>query len=153
MQRVEHFEDYQLGQTFETREISVTEEAIAAFFAYDPQVFHRPETAAATLFGRLVASGWQTAAYTMRLMVEGGILPPSGGIGTSVDELRWLKPVYPEDRLHVVARVESLKGAPLKPRGLVRLRVWTRNQHGEDVMTQLATALVARRAPSPDVLP
>jgi acyl dehydratase len=87
----------------------------------------------------------------MRLMVEGGVLPTSGGIGVGADDLRWVRPVYPGDSLHVVARVESLKAAPLKPNGLVRIHVWTRNQHGKDVMTQHAIALVARRAPSPNV--
>jgi acyl dehydratase len=150
MRNVEYFEDYEVGQTFETGKIVVTEAAIAAFLEYDPQVFHRPETASATRFGRVVASGWQTAGYTMRMMVDGGVLPPSGGIGVGVEALRWVRPVYPGDSLHVVARVESLRAAPQKPSGLVRLRVWTRNQHGEDVMTMLTTTLVDRRAPSPD---
>jgi acyl dehydratase len=147
---VEYFEDYEIGQTFETHEIVVTDAAIEAFLEYDPQPYHRPETAPSTRFGRLVASGWQTAGYTMRLMVDGGVLPPSGGIGVGVESMRWVRPVYPGDSLHVVARVESLKAAPQKPNGLVRLRVWTRNQHGEDVMTLLTTTLVDRRAPSPE---
>ena len=150
MPRIDYFEDYRVGQMFETGSIVVTPEAIAAFLEYDPQIFHRPETAAAGLFGELVASGWQTAAYTMRLMVDAGVFPPSGGVGFGSDALRWLRPVRPGDSLHAVVRVDSLKGSAGRRNGLVTLDIVTRNQNGEDVMTQRATALVARRAPSPN---
>ena len=149
---IRYFEDYEIGQTFETESIEVTAAAIERFATeYDPQVYHRADAAAGTMFGRLIASGWQTAAYTMRMIVDSGAFPPSGAVGAGVDELRWLKPVYPGDTLHVVVRVESLKAKPGKTHGFVRFRVLTRNQQGEDVMTEWTTALVERREPSPAV--
>jgi acyl dehydratase len=82
-------------------------------------------------------------------MVDAGVFPDAGGIGVGSDALRWLRPVRPGDALHAVVRVESLGAAPGKRSGTVRLRVWTRNQHGEDVMIQVATAQVVRRTISP----
>jgi acyl dehydratase len=151
MPRIRYFDDYEVGLTFESRSITVTAEAIERFSEYDPQVFHRAETASETVFGRVIASGWQTAAYTMRLIVESGVFPPTGGIGVGTDELRWLRPVYAGDRLHVVVRVESLRSAPAGRSGLLRMQVWTRNQDGDDVMTQMAMAKVLRRADAPVV--
>jgi acyl dehydratase len=148
--RVEWFEDYEVGQTFETGPILVTAEAIERFAEdYDPQTFHRAETAEGTVFGRLIASGWHTAALTMGLLVKGGVFPASGAVGLGTDTLRWLRPVVPGDSLHAVMRVESVKALPGKRSGQIVMRIWTRNQHGEDVMTQTASALVKRRAPSP----
>ncbi len=72
------FEDYETGMTFETASIVVTLEAIEEFaVAYDPQVYHRAATAPATQFGRIIASGWQTASIGMRLTVDAGIFPPA----------------------------------------------------------------------------
>ena len=85
----------------------------------------------------------------MRLMVDAGVFPEMGGVGVGSDALRWLRPVRPGDSLHAVVRVESLSALPQKRSGTVRLRVWTRNQHGENVMIEVATAMVARRAASP----
>jgi acyl dehydratase len=144
------FEDYETGMTFETASIVVTLEAIEEFaVAYDPQVYHRAATAPATQFGRIIASGWQTASFGMRLTVDAGIFPPSGAVGVEVEHLRWLKPVHDGDALHAIVRVESLKGSPGRPYGFVRLRTVLRNQHGVDVLTQTTTAMVRRREPSP----
>jgi acyl dehydratase len=147
---VAFFEDYEVGQTFETGSILVTADVIERFAEeYDPQIFHRAETAEGTVFGALIASGWHTAALTMGLMVNGGVFPETGAVGLGTDTLRWLRPVVPGDSLHVVVRIESVKGLPGKKSGQIVMRIWTRNQHGEDVMTQTASALVKRRAPSP----
>lgn len=121
--------------------------AIRAFAAqYDPQPFHLDDEAArASVFGRLVASGWHTMAITMRLLVEGGLQPAWGLIGLGADELRWPRPVEPGDVLQVEWEVIEVRPSSSKPdRGVARLGVTTRNQRGEVVLTLITTALVPR---------
>jgi len=144
--RPDYFEDYEAGQIFRSASIEVTDASIAAFLVYDPQVFHRPETAASTAFGRVIASGWQTAAFTMRLMVDAGVLPPSGGLGVTAERMRWGRPVYPGDSLSITAVVESLRAATATPNGFVRFRVVTKNQHDREVLRMTTMAMVQRRA-------
>jgi acyl dehydratase len=140
-----HFEDYRVGQRFRSAGITVTDAAIADFLAYDPQVFHRPQTAPQTAFGRVIASGWQTAAYTMRLMVDSGVLPPDGGVGVTAERLHWSRPVHPGDTLHILAEVESLRAFPRRRNGFVRLRVRTRNQFDQEVLSMTTMAMVQFR--------
>jgi acyl dehydratase len=137
-----------VGRRFTTGSVAVDAAAIRAFAAeYDPQPFHLDETAArASVFGRLVASGWHTTALTMRLLVEGGLQPAWGLIGLGADELRWPRPVEPGDQLQAEWEVIETRTSSSKlDRGIVRIQVTTRNQRGEVVLTLITTVLVPRR--------
>src|SRR5207247_9425630 len=92
-----YFEDFTVGQTFGSGRILVEPERIKSFAAeFDPQPFHLDEAAAGrSIFGGLAASGWHTAALTMRLLVDSGIDPAGGIIGAGFDEVRWPRPVRP----------------------------------------------------------
>ena len=142
-----YFEDFAVGQKFASGRLTVSTEAITAFAAeYDPQPFHLDEAAAKdTLFGGLAASGWHTAALTMRLIV-GGAFRPAGGIAGFGGELVWLQPVRPGDELHAEVEVLETRISKSRPgQGLVKVRVSTFNQHDEPVQTFTPTLLVARR--------
>lgn len=148
MTRPHYLDDLTVGRRFTTGSVAVDAASIQAFAAqYDPQPFHLDEAAArASIFGRLVASGWHTMALTMRLLVDGGLQPPWGLIGLGADELRWPRPVEPGDVLRVEWEVIETRPSSSKPdRGIVRLRVTTRNQRGEVVLTLITTVLVPRR--------
>jgi acyl dehydratase len=128
----------------------MTAEEIKRFAAeYDPQPFHLDDEAArATLFGGLAASGWHTAAVSMRLNVEAA--PFAGGIIGSGGELVWTKPVRPGDTLQVETEVLDIVPSRSKPdRGMVTVRCTTRNQLGETVQT-FTPKLVVFRRPSSD---
>ena len=123
------------------------EAQIKAFAAqFDPQPFHLDDEAAkATLFGGLAASGWHTAAITMKLLVEAG-LPLMGGIIGSGGEVNWPKPTRPGDTLTVVSEIEEITPSRSRPdRGMIRVRSETRNQHGEIVQILIAKLVVPRR--------
>jgi len=126
----------------------LTREEILAFARdWDPQPFHLDEEAAArSPFGGLIASGWQTAALCMRLVVD-GLLAGSTSIGSpGLDELRWLKPVRPGDALTVELTVLEVTPSRSKPdRGSVRLSYTCTNQKGETVMTLVARVIFLRR--------
>ena len=139
-----YFEDYTLGERFESAAFAVTERGIADFMVYDPQIYHRAETAGSTRFGRLIASGWQTAAIAMRLMCD-TIFGEVGAIGLGVEDLRWPRPVYPGDELRILAEVIGLKATPGKPGGVVKLAVGVLNAQGDVVMTERVAALIDRR--------
>jgi acyl dehydratase len=146
-----YFEDLQVGDKFSTADYEMTAEEIMAFGKkFDPQVFHTdPVAAAGTLFGRLVASGWHTAAVSMRLMVLGEMKLGEGVIGQGMDNIRWPRPVLPGDRLRVGTEIMELRPAPARPdRGLIKLRCRTYNQAGKTVQDMTATLLVARRPSS-----
>jgi len=145
-----HFEDLRAGEVFHTGEHTGTAAEIIAFGrSYDPQPCHTDAAAArGSFFGQLVASGWQTAAVSMRLMVEGEMAVAGGVIGQGVEQLRWPRPVVPGDRLRVVMEVRELRAAVGRPdRGVVRLRCRTLNQDGKAVQEMLANLLIARRPP------
>lgn len=142
------FEDFAIGDVGETGRYRVSmDEALAFAQAYDPQSFHLDAAAAEkSFFKRLVISGWQTAAITMRLLVD--VRKAEGGemIGMGVDELRWTAPVAPGDELHVRSEVIDVKAWPGgKPRGIVRFRNETINQEGLVVMTHIANAIFPKR--------
>jgi acyl dehydratase len=142
------FEDFAVGDVSETARYRITtEEALAFAKAYDPQYFHLDAAAAqGSFFKRLVISGWQTAAITMRLLVD--VRKAQGGemIGMGVDELRWTAPVAPGDELHVRSEVIETKAWPgNKPRGIVRFRNETINQDEIVVMSHIANAIVPKR--------
>jgi len=130
------FEDFVPGRRFTSPEHEVTAESIVSFAReYDPQPFHTdPETAADSFFGAHVASGWQTSAVAMRLMVA--TLPIANGvIGAGAENLRWPMAVRPGDRLHLEIAVESARASASRPDiGIVGLAVKAINQNGEMAM-------------------
>jgi acyl dehydratase len=143
-----YFEDLAVGQRFGTGAVTVELEELKAFAAeFDPQPFHLDEGAAReSLFGGLVASGWHTAALTMRLLVGGELRVVGGLIGLGVEELSWPRPVRPGDVLRVESEVLGLRPSNSKPdRGIVRVRNTTLNGEGQPVMVQVVTMVVPRR--------
>ena len=145
-----HWEDFVVGGVAEYGPRLVTREEIIAFAAeFDPQPMHMDEEfARSTMLGGLAASGWHTCAIGMRLMADGFILGAASMGSPGVDEVRWLKPVRPGDRLTL--RRTVLDARPLKSRpewGLVRFRFEMVNQAGELVMTQENVNFFGRRAP------
>ena len=106
-----YLEDYAVGQTFASGRMRVDKERIKAFAAeFDPQPFHLDEAlAAGTIFRGLAASGWHTAALTMRLLVDGELKPAGGIVGTGFDEFRWPRPVRPGDELHVESEILEVR--------------------------------------------
>jgi acyl dehydratase len=146
------FEDYREGETIAFGDRTVTAEEIIAFAReYDPQSFHLSEEGGrATPYGGLIASGWHTAALTMRMLVD-HVLTRHGLGSPGLDELRWLAPVRPGDRLRWQATVLEARRSRSKPdRGIVRQRVEAFNQRGEQVLSWTAAGLVRCRAPAPD---
>jgi acyl dehydratase len=141
-----YLDDLQAGDRFVSGEHALDEAQIVAFATqFDPQPFHLDhEAAKATLFGGLAASGWHTAAITMRLLVGGG-LPLAGGIIGAGGEISWPKPTRPGDVLHVETEVVSVTPLASRPdRGRVVVRSQTLNQHG-DVLQQSTYKLVVPR--------
>ena len=143
-----YFEDFSVGQKFRSGELSVDTPAIKTFAAqFDPQPFHLDETAAqSTLFRGLAASGFHTAALTMRLLVDGGAPIAGGIIGAGLDELRWPRPVRPGDTLHTESEVVEMRPSRSRPEGFIKMRTTTLNQNDEPVQVMTANLLVPRRA-------
>jgi acyl dehydratase len=142
-----YLEDLQVGQRFVSDTYRIDEEQIRAFAQqFDPQPFHLdPESAKATFFEGLVASGWHTAAISMRLLVGGG-LPIAGGIVGAGGEITWSSPVRPGAVLHVESEIVALRPSRSQPdRGVVTVRNETRNQLGEVVQVLVAKLIVPRR--------
>src|SRR5438445_9049572 len=143
-----YFEDLKAGDRFKSGTYKVTEEQIVSFAReFDPQPFHLdPAVARQTMFKGLIASGWHTAAITMRLFVQ-TLNFTEGAIGLGVDELRWPNAVRPGDVLQVETEIVDLRESRSKPsHGIVRIRNVTTNQRGEVVQTMFASALVLRRS-------
>jgi acyl dehydratase len=134
-----YFEDYHVGMVDEFGEIAVTAEGIIEFARrYDPQAMHiDPEAAGRGPFGGLIASGWHTASMIMRLFVEHYLSKVATLPSPGVDELRWVRPVRPGDRLRVRVTVLETRRSRTKPdRGMVRGLVEVLNQDGDVVMSQ-----------------
>jgi acyl dehydratase len=143
-----YFEDLKAGDRFTSGTYKVTEEQIVSFAReFDPQPFHLdPAVARQPMFKGLIASGWHTAAITMRLFVQ-TLNFAEGAIGLGVDELRWPNAVRPGDVLQVETEIVDLRESRSKPsHGIVRIRNVTANQRGEVVQTMFASALVLRRS-------
>jgi acyl dehydratase len=144
-----YLEDFAAGQVYGgASRARVDPERIKSFAAeFDPQPFHLSEDAArASLFQGLAASGWHTAAMTMRLLVESDLKPAGGIIGAGFDELRWPLPVRPGDELRVeseILEVRTLKSRP--DRGVVKVKTTTLNQRGEAVQVSVGNLFVPRR--------
>jgi acyl dehydratase len=147
---MKYYEDIIVGQKQTYGKKLVTREEVIDFASkYDPQPFHLDDDfAAKTHFGRLSASGWHTGAMVMAMSVanmsqgEG-----QAGLGSpGIDELRWVKPVFPEDTLSCETEVLEKRRSKNRPEmGIIKSRVTCRNQHGEVVMTYIANGLIATR--------
>ncbi len=148
-----YFEDIVAGAKSAFGRYEVTREEVIEFASkYDPQPFHlSDEEAAKTYFGRLSASGWHTAAMMMRMLVDNMSDIQQAGLGSpGIDELRWLKPVYPGDVLRV--ETEILDKRPSRSRGDMgsfRSRATIYNQDDVPVMTAVSIGLI-RRQPEAD---
>ena len=143
-----YLDDIQPGHAFVTDSITVTADDIRAFARqFDPQPFHLDEEAAAdSLFGGLAASGWHTAALTMRLLVDG--FPLAKGVIGAGGELAWPRPTRPGDTLTVHGEVVEVTPSRSRPdRGMITVRNETRNQHGEPVQI-FTVRIVAWRRPA-----
>ncbi|MBD3771429.1 MAG: MaoC family dehydratase [Rhodobacterales bacterium] len=151
-----YYEDLVIGTvTKSERTYEVTREEVIDFASkYDPQAFHLDDEAAAkTHFGRLSASGWHTAAMTMRMMVEGWqTQEPTAGLGSpGVDELRWKKPVYPGDTLRVESKLIFKRRMKSRPEiGLMKTEQTVYNQNDEIVMTMVSNGMIQVRNPESD---
>ena len=142
------FDDLKVGDTFTTGTYEVSATDIKRFAAeFDPQPFHLDDEAARnTMFGGLAASGWHTAAITMRLLVSGGPKLANGVLGAGA-EIDWKMPTRPGDVLHVESEVVELTPSRSRTdRGMLVLRSRTINQHGEVVQNLSAKLIVARRS-------
>src|SRR5690242_16202137 len=144
-----YFEDLVVGAEREFGTYAVTREEVIEFARkFDPQPFHLSDEAASqTHFGRLAASGWHTAAMTMAVIARKVTEEKQAGLGSpGIDELRWKKPVYPGDTLHVRGKI--LEKTPSRSRpdmGSFRTQTTVTNQHGEVVMTFISIVLIRRR--------
>jgi acyl dehydratase len=146
-----HYEDIVVGSTSSFGHYEVTREEVIDFASkYDPQAFHLDDEAAAqTYFGRLSASGWHTCAMTMRMLVENMKVNQQAGLGSpGIDELRWLKPVYPGDTLRVESEILSKRRSKSRPEmGSFQGRTTVYNQHDVAVMMMVSTGLIRVRHP------
>jgi acyl dehydratase len=143
-----YLEDFSPGQTFKSGRLRVDAEAIKAFATqYDPQAYHLDEAAAKdSFFKGLAASGWHTAALTMRLIVEGEMKPAGGILGAGFDEFRWPRPVRPGDELRVESEILEVRPSKSRPeQGLVKVRTTTLNQNDEPVQVYVGNLIVPRR--------
>lgn len=145
-----YFEDYEVGDVKRFGAYKVTREEVLDFASkYDPQPFHLDDAAAAAnpIFGRLAASGWHTGAMVMRMLVDEGQRTGAFSMGSpGLDELRWLKPVYPGDTLSVETKVIEKSAPQSRPDiGFVKFHLTCFNQDGEAVMRQIANNIQPRR--------
>ena len=148
MTTTHYLDDLTVGQKFGSGRLTLELDAIRRFAGeFDPQPFHLDDEAAqATIFRGLAASGWHTAALTMRLLVESEFRPAGGIVGAGGDELRWPRPVRPGDELRVESEVLELRPSKSRPQqGIARLRVTTLNQDGEVLQTYVASLVMQRR--------
>ena len=145
-----YLEDFPAGTVLTHQGPTLTQDEIIEFAGrYDPQPFHlSDEGAKNTYFGTLAASGWHTAALTMKLMMTGRDEPLASLGSPGFENLRWRKPVYPDDQLTAQVTVASKRLSESRPEmGLVQFEVETRNQDDVVVMSLLSTSMLARREP------
>jgi len=147
-----YLEDLEVGKETYFGSYEVTREEVIDFARkYDPQPFHLSDEAAAkTHFGRLAASGWHSCAMTMAVIARHVVDTEQAGLGSpGIDELRWLKPVYPGDTLHVTSKVIETRPSRSKPEiGSFRTATIVRNQDGEPVLSFTSIVLMQRRPQS-----
>jgi len=142
-----YLDDLRVGQRFVSGEYRIYADGIKAFAAeFDPQAFHLEEYAAqASIFRGLVASGWHTAAITMRLLVTGGLPFATGLIGLEA-EIRWPRPTKPGDTLRVDSEILEIVPSRSKPnQGIIRVQATTFNQSAEPVLVLTAKILAFKR--------
>ena len=144
-----YWEDMEVGAETTFGSYEVTREEVLEFARkYDPQPFHlSDEEAAKTHFGRIAASGWHTCAMTMAVIARYVVAEKQAGLGApGVDELRWLKPVYPGDTLTVRGRIVDATPSRSKPEiGSIRTQTTVTNQDDVPVMTFTSIVLMRRR--------
>lgn len=143
-----YLEDLEPGQIYRTGTFVMTADAIKAYARqYDPQPFHVDEEAARdSLFEGLSASGWHTAAVTMRLVLDGPFRPAGGHIGARLEELRWPRPTRPGDELRAETEVLEVRTSESRPQyGWARVRTSTFNQKNEVVQSYVGNLIVRRR--------
>ncbi|MCO6410754.1 MULTISPECIES: MaoC family dehydratase [Hoeflea] len=143
-----YLEDFAAGQTFGSGSLMVSDREIMRFGAeFDPQPFHLdPEAARDTFFGGLAASGWHTAALTMRLLVDGEMTPANGIVGAGFESLNWPRPVRPGDTLRVVSEILEVRPSRSRPtQGMIKVRSRTFNQDGEVVQESVGNLVVMAR--------
>ncbi len=146
-----YYEDIEIGASSSYGAYAVTLEEVLEFAGkYDPQPFHLDDdAAAATHFGRISASGWHSCAMTMRMMVDNMKINAQAGLGSpGVDELRWIKPVYPGDTLRVETTILEKRRSRSRPdMGIFKSRGRTLNQHDETVLEMVSNGLIRVRDP------
>ena len=145
---VRYLEDFSAGQKFGSGRLKVDAGRVKSFAAeFDPQPFHLDEEAAReTIFRGLVASGWHTAAMTMRLLVESEFKPAGGLVGAGFEELRWPRPVRAGDELRTESEILEVRPSKSRPeQGLIKVRTTTLNQNGEAVQVSVGNLLVPLR--------
>jgi len=145
---MQYLEEFEPGQKFGSGRLLVEAARIKSFAAeFDPQPFHLDENIASdSFFKGLAASGWHTAAMTMRLLVESDLKPAGGMIGAGFDELRWPRPVRPGDELHVESEVLEVRGSKSRPdQGVIKVKTTTLNQNDEPVQVFVGNLVVPRR--------
>ena len=144
-----YLEDLEIGTETYFGSYEVTREEVIEFAGkYDPQPFHlSDEAAAATHFGRLAASGWHTCAMTMAVIARHVVDTEQAGLGSpGIDDLRWLKPVYPGDTLHVASKIVETRPSRSKPDiGTFWTATTVTNQHDQPVLTFTSIVLMRRR--------
>ncbi len=145
---MKYLEDFAVGQVMDFPPRTVSEDEIIAFARdYDPQPFHLDKEAAKqSLFGGLCASGWHTAGLMMRMLVDNMIGKYASMGSPGIDQLRWVKPVFPGDTLHLRGEVLEVKFSQSKPdRGIITTRYEMKNQNGETVLSMQGKGMYARR--------
>lgn len=146
-----YLDDLAPGMRFKAGPVVLSREAIIAFAKdYDPQPFHTdPEAAKTSFFKELVASGWQTAAVTMRMLVDTAMPFGGGSIGLNVD-LTWPKPVLPGDALSIEMEILDITPSKSKPgRAIATLKTTTTNQNGEIVQVMISKNILFKRGAAP----
>ncbi|HEX4585940.1 MAG TPA: MaoC family dehydratase [Burkholderiaceae bacterium] len=145
-----YLEDFEVAQTFGgSGRVLIDQGRIKRFAAeFDPQPFHLDEQAASgSIFHGLAASGWHTAAITMRLLVESDFKPAGGIIGVGFEDLRWPRPVRPGDELRVRSEVLEVRSSRSRPdQGLIKVRITTLNQNDEPVQIAVGNLMVRSRS-------
>lgn len=146
---MQFYEDLVVGTRSSFGRYEVTRDEVIAFAEkFDPQPFHlSDEAAAATHFGRLSASGWHTCAMTMAMLVENLKANQQAGLGSpGIDELKWLKPVYPGDVLRCESELLDKRVSAKRPEmGIFKTKLTVFNQQDEPVMSYLSNGLIRTR--------
>ena len=144
-----YLEDFATGQKYAgDARVRVEAERIRTFAAeFDPQPFHLDDAAAqGSIFRGLAASGWHTAAMTMKLLVASDLQPAGGIVGAGFDEFQWPRPVRPGDELRLESEIVEVRASASRPdRGVIKVRTTTLNQNGEAVQVLVANLIVPRR--------